>query len=146
MNGAVVVDVEGKLVGGPESGDFHGLIKRLLEDGEKRIVINLQETPWANSQGIGLLIGALTSVTNAGGKLALAQAGERIVWDEVGPDADGHRRVLAAVQFERFDRQGDAEETEAELAYLREVTARQEREIDVLRAEMRRLGQLLEER
>ena len=78
LSGAVVVDVEGKLIGGPDSGEFHGLIKRLLEDGEKRIVINLGETPWASSQGIGLLIGALTSVTNAGGKLALAQAGERI--------------------------------------------------------------------
>lgn len=75
---AVVVDVEGKLVGGPNSGEFHGLIKRLLDDGERRFVINLQETPWANSQGIGLLIGALTSVTSAGGKLVLAEAGERI--------------------------------------------------------------------
>jgi anti-sigma B factor antagonist len=78
VNDAVVVDVEGKLVGGPDSEAFHGLIKRLLSDGEKRIVINLQETPWANSQGIGLLIGALTSVTNAGGQLVLANAGERI--------------------------------------------------------------------
>ncbi len=75
---AVVVDVEGKLVGGPNSGEFHGLIKRLLEDGERRFVINLQETPWANSQGIGLLIGALSSVTSAGGKLVLAAADERI--------------------------------------------------------------------
>ena len=75
---AIVVDVEGKLVGGPNSGEFHGLIKRLLEEGERRFVINLQETPWANSQGIGLLIGALTSVTNEGGKLVLAESGERI--------------------------------------------------------------------
>jgi anti-sigma B factor antagonist len=75
---AIVVDVEGKLVGGPDSEKFHGMIKRLLDGGESRFVINLQETPWANSQGIGLLIGALTSVTNAGGKLVLAEAGERI--------------------------------------------------------------------
>lgn len=75
---AVVVDIEGKLVGGPGSDAFHGLIKRLLERGEKRIVVNLQETPWANSQGIGLLIGALTSVTREGGRLVLANGCDRI--------------------------------------------------------------------
>lgn len=75
---AVVVDIDGKLVGGPGSEGFHGLIKQLLEDGEKRFVVNLRDTPWANSQGIGLLIGALTSVSNAGGRLVLADACERI--------------------------------------------------------------------
>lgn len=78
IGGAVVVDVEGKLVGGDDSPGFHGLIRRLLGEGEKRFVINLEKAPWATSQGIGLLIGAFTSVTNAGGKLVLAQANGRI--------------------------------------------------------------------
>jgi anti-sigma B factor antagonist len=74
----VVVDIDGKLVGGSDTDAFHGLIKALLGEGEKRIVINLEKAPWANSQGIGLLIGALTSVTNAGGKLVLAHVCGRI--------------------------------------------------------------------
>jgi anti-sigma B factor antagonist len=72
------VDVEGKLDGGAGADQFHGLIKRLLSEGDKRIVINLEKTPWANSRGIGLLIGAFTSVTNAGGRLVLAQVPARI--------------------------------------------------------------------
>ena len=78
LKGAVVVDIEGKLVGGPGSESFHELVKRLLADGEKRFVFNLERTPWASSQGIGLLIGALTSVSNAGGKIVLANGCQRI--------------------------------------------------------------------
>lgn len=76
--GAVVVDVEGKLVGGPGSEGFHELVKRLIEDGERRFVFNLEKTPWASSQGVGLLIGAMTSITRAGGKMALANPCDRV--------------------------------------------------------------------
>jgi len=65
-------------MGGADTAGFHGLIKRLLNDGEKRFVINLEKTPWATSQGIGLLIGAFTSITNAAGRLVLAQAPARL--------------------------------------------------------------------
>lgn len=78
LGGAVVVDIEGKLVGGPGSDTFHEMVKRLLEEGERRFVFNLENTPWASSQGVGLLIGALTSVTNAGGKMVLANGCDRI--------------------------------------------------------------------
>lgn len=76
--GAVVVEIEGKLVGGPGSEGFHEMVKRLLEDGERRFVFNLEKTPWASSQGVGLLIGAMTSVTRAGGKMVLANGCDRI--------------------------------------------------------------------
>jgi anti-sigma B factor antagonist len=78
VKGAVVVDIEGKLVGGPGSENFHELVKRLLDDGEKRFVFNLEKTPWANSTGIGLLIGALTSISREGGKIVLANGCQRI--------------------------------------------------------------------
>jgi anti-sigma B factor antagonist len=74
----VVVEIEGKLVGGPGSEGFHEMVKRLLEDGERRFVFNLEKTPWASSQGVGLLIGAMTSVTRAGGKMVLANGCDRI--------------------------------------------------------------------
>lgn len=78
VDGAVVVDIEGKLVGGPGSESFHELVKRLLDAGERRFVFNLENTPWASSQGIGLLIGALTSVSTAGGKIVLANGCDRV--------------------------------------------------------------------
>jgi len=79
IRGVVVVEVHGKLIGGPESSDeFHELIKGLLDGGKNKIVINLGRTSWADSRGIGMLIGAYTSVKNAGGDLVLAHVIDRI--------------------------------------------------------------------
>ena len=79
ITGAVVVGIEGKLIGGPENSDtFHNFFKTLLSDGHKNIIVNLHKTPWANSQGIGMLIGAHTSVSNAGGELVLSHVADRI--------------------------------------------------------------------
>jgi anti-anti-sigma factor len=79
MSGVDVVEVHGKLIGGPDNCDaFHNVFKSLLNKGKNKIIIDLSNTPWANSQGIGMLIGAHTSVSNAGGKLAIAHVPERI--------------------------------------------------------------------
>ena len=77
--GAVVITIRGKFVGGPQNCEkFRTLIKSLLHEGKKNIVINLRETPWANSQGVGMLIGAQTSITEAGGELVLTHVTDRI--------------------------------------------------------------------
>jgi anti-sigma B factor antagonist len=75
----VVVDVYGKLTGGSEnSRKFQTVIKALVDDGRNRVVVNLRHTSWANSQGIGMMIGAYTIVKNAGGRLVLAHVVDRI--------------------------------------------------------------------
>jgi anti-sigma B factor antagonist len=76
--GVTVVYVEGKMVGGDDSDTFHDYIKNLLADGQRKFVINLKKVPWADSRGIGMLIGAHTSVENAEGSLVLACIGDRI--------------------------------------------------------------------
>ena len=77
--GAVVINIRGKFTGGTENcNKFRGLIKSLIREGKTNIVINLSETPWANSQGVGMMIGAHTSVTQAGGELVLAHVTDRI--------------------------------------------------------------------
>jgi len=79
IRGVTVIAVHGKLIGGPENCDlFQNKIKSLLADGKKRIVVDLHRTRWANSQGIGLMIGAYTSVKNAGGELVLTRVIDRI--------------------------------------------------------------------
>jgi anti-sigma B factor antagonist len=79
IRGVSVIEIHGKLIGGPDNSDlFHDCIASLLEDGKKKIVVDLHSTLWANSQGIGLLIGAHTTVKNAGGQLILARVIDRI--------------------------------------------------------------------
>lgn len=79
MPGVDVVEIHGKLIGGTDNCDaFHSVFKSLLNKGKNKIIIDLSNTPWANSQGIGMLIGAHTSVSTAGGKLALVHVADRI--------------------------------------------------------------------
>jgi anti-sigma B factor antagonist len=98
--GAVIVDISGKFFGGPENSDkFHTLFKSLLKEGHKKVVVNLAKTPYANSQAIGMLISAHTSLANAGGELVLANVANRIqdiltvtrlmlIFKEFGSEAD----------------------------------------------------------
>lgn len=76
--GAVIVDIEGHLVGGPNSETFRGFIRDLLDQGKTRIVVNLHRCPWANSQGIGMLIGAYKAVKASGGDLVLCNVTDKI--------------------------------------------------------------------
>jgi anti-anti-sigma factor len=76
--GAVIVDIEGHLVGGPNSETFRLFISDLLKQGKTRIIVNLRRCPWANSQGIGMLIGAYRSARNAGGDLVLSNVTDKI--------------------------------------------------------------------
>jgi anti-sigma B factor antagonist len=77
--GAVVIEVRGKLIGGPEISDrFHELIDSLVAQDAKSVVFDLGHTSWANSQGIGLLIGAHTRLQRSGGRLVLARVVDRI--------------------------------------------------------------------
>jgi anti-sigma B factor antagonist len=79
IRGVTVVEIEKKLSGSPEnSAEFHGFIKALLDESKNKIVISLRKTTWADSWGIGMALGAYTSVKNAGGTLVLAHVNDRI--------------------------------------------------------------------
>lgn len=68
----VVIDVSGKIMGGEETTLFHGKIHEYIQQNKKNIVIDLSKVDWMNSVGLGMLISALTTVKNAGGRLVLA--------------------------------------------------------------------------
>ncbi|UCG61416.1 MAG: STAS domain-containing protein [Candidatus Zixiibacteriota bacterium] len=68
----VVIDVSGKIMGGEETTLFHGRIHEYIQQNKKNFVIDLTKVDWMNSVGLGMLISALTTVKNAGGRLTLA--------------------------------------------------------------------------
>ncbi|MEE9269818.1 MAG: STAS domain-containing protein [Candidatus Krumholzibacteria bacterium] len=80
VDGVVIVDVDGNLMGGPgpDSKKFHDSIKEPLSEGKKNIIVNLRKVKWANSKGIGMLMGASTSIKNAGGEMVLTHVTDRI--------------------------------------------------------------------
>jgi anti-sigma B factor antagonist len=68
----VILDISGKIMGGEETTMFHGRIHEYLTRNKKKFVLDLAKTDWMNSVGLGMLISALTSVKNSGGRLVLA--------------------------------------------------------------------------
>ncbi|KAA3637294.1 MAG: anti-sigma factor antagonist [Calditrichaeota bacterium] len=68
----VIIKVSGKIMGGDETTMFHGKIHEYITLNKKSIVVDLADVDWMNSVGLGMLISALTTVKNAGGRLVLA--------------------------------------------------------------------------
>jgi anti-sigma B factor antagonist len=68
----VILDLSGKIMGGEETTMFHGKIHEYIGLNKKKFVVDLAKVDWMNSVGLGMLISALTTVKNAGGRLVLA--------------------------------------------------------------------------
>lgn len=68
----VIIEVSGKIMGGEETTMFHGKIHEYIQLHKNHVVIDLGKVDWMNSVGLGMLISALTTVKNAGGRLVLA--------------------------------------------------------------------------
>ena len=78
QDGVFIIELRGKLMGGPESQEFHGQLKESISGGHKQVVLDLGGVEWMNSSGLGMLISALTTIRNAGGEMKLARVTEKI--------------------------------------------------------------------
>jgi anti-sigma B factor antagonist len=77
-NGVVILDLQGKLMGGPDAETFKNTFHQLLERGRKRVVVNLHGVDWINSTGMGILISGYTTMRRGGGDLRLLHVSDRI--------------------------------------------------------------------
>jgi len=68
----VVFEVSGKIMGGEQTTLFHGRIHEYINQNKKNVVVDLGRVDWMNSIGLGMLISAMTTVKNAGGRFVLA--------------------------------------------------------------------------
>ncbi len=75
---AAIIELKGDITGGTKDAEFGESIRKLLVDGKKNIVIDLKDTGFVNSSGLGMLISVYTTVKNGGGELKLANATEKI--------------------------------------------------------------------
>ncbi|MCX6641353.1 MAG: STAS domain-containing protein [bacterium] len=77
-NNVLIIEIKGKMMGGPEANDFHEALKTEIGKGFKKFILDLREVDWMNSSGLGMLIGGLTTIKNAGGELKLSSVTEKI--------------------------------------------------------------------
>ncbi|MBI1932738.1 MAG: STAS domain-containing protein [Ignavibacteriales bacterium] len=75
---AVIVELKGNVIGGPETEEFSKLLHSYLDEGKKNIVVDLSNVKFMNSSGLGMLISGFATMKNGGGSLKLAGATEKI--------------------------------------------------------------------
>lgn len=64
----IVITLKGNVMGGPNVEIFRNELHKLIDEGKTNVVVNLGKVKFMNSSGLGILIGALTTMKNAGGK------------------------------------------------------------------------------
>jgi anti-sigma B factor antagonist len=77
-DGVVVLQVSGKLMGGPDADAFDQQLKQILGEGGRKILVDLGDVSWVNSTGLGILIAGHAQVNRAGGEMKLCKVSRRV--------------------------------------------------------------------
>lgn len=73
-----ILDLQGKLIIGPEADQLHAELRRLIENGLRQIVVNLSHVAQIDSTGISTLVRNSTGLVRAGGSLKLVCPAGRV--------------------------------------------------------------------
>jgi len=78
VDGIVAIGCSGRIVLGEESSLLRDEVKKTLQDGAKRIVLNLGEVSYIDSSGLGTLVALHTTALNSGATIKLANLTKRV--------------------------------------------------------------------
>lgn len=73
-----VVDLSGRIILGDGSALLRKTIRGLLDDGRRKILLNLADVDYIDSSGIGELVSAFMAVKNQGGELKLLHLTKKV--------------------------------------------------------------------
>lgn len=111
---ASIVQIKGKFLGSVHGSELKDALDQLKESGKVNVVIDLGETEFMDSSGIGALIGGLTTMRKAGGEVRLANMEKRVrnlfmMTRLLGPVFTAYDSVSAAAESFRNDPPAAAE-------------------------------------
>ena len=73
-----VLDAAGRITLGEGSSTFREAIRGLVNEGKKKLLLNLADVSYIDSSGIGEMVSSFTTVTNAGGHMKLLNLTKRV--------------------------------------------------------------------
>jgi anti-sigma B factor antagonist len=73
-----ILDLEGKITIGEGSVSLRSAVRRLIEEGKKKILLNLSGVGYVDSSGIGELVSSYTTINREGGQLKLLKLTQKI--------------------------------------------------------------------
>ena len=77
-HGVTVIDLSGRLTLGEAPTILREDIRRLLDEGKTRLLLNLAGLTYLDSSGMGLLVRAYATGTHSGGQLKLSNLTSRV--------------------------------------------------------------------
>ena len=96
----VVLDLKGRVTMGEGDELLKDKVNSLVNQGHRKIVLNLAEVPYIDSAGLGEIVRTYTTVSRQGGSLKLLNLTKRIT------DLLSITKLLTV--FETFDSENDA--------------------------------------
>jgi anti-sigma B factor antagonist len=73
-----ILDMTGKVTIGEGSVALRSAVRRLIEEGKKKILLNLSGVSYVDSSGIGELVSSFTTINREGGQLKLLKLTQKI--------------------------------------------------------------------
>jgi anti-sigma B factor antagonist len=73
-----ILDLGGKITIGAGNVQLRDAVRKLIENGNKKILLNLGDVSYVDSSGIGELVSSFTTTSNAGGSLKLLNLTKKI--------------------------------------------------------------------
>lgn len=99
-DGVMILDLKGKLTIGDDVELVKDKINSLIQQGEKKLLLNLADVPYVDSAGLGEIVRTYTTVNRQGGSLKLLHLTKRI------EDLLAITKLLTV--FDTFDSEQDA--------------------------------------
>jgi anti-sigma B factor antagonist len=78
LDGIDVLEPEGEMRAGKNEHLLHKEVAKLIKDGRRKFVFNLEKVPFMDSAGLGSILRCYTSIRKAGGNLKLMKLTERV--------------------------------------------------------------------
>jgi anti-sigma B factor antagonist len=78
VGGVTVLDLDGKITIGEGSVLLRETVRKLLDEGKKKLLLNLGDVSYVDSSGIGELVSSYTTTNNNGGQLKLLNQTKKI--------------------------------------------------------------------
>jgi anti-sigma B factor antagonist len=78
VGGVTIVDLSGRILAGDGSAALRDLVRNLISEGNKKILLNLRNVNYIDSSGLGELVSAFTSMRSGGGELKLLNLTKRV--------------------------------------------------------------------
>ncbi|HEV2859489.1 MAG TPA: STAS domain-containing protein [Pyrinomonadaceae bacterium] len=95
-----ILDMDGKITIGDGNVALRSAIRRLIEEGKKKILLNLGGVGYVDSSGIGELVSSYTTIQREGGQLKLLNLTQKI------QDLLGITKLLTV--FDTYDEESKA--------------------------------------